>query len=74
MQKSLPEMDIEQLSVAQRLELISQLWDSIPDTIEALPLPDWHREMIERRLASADASPESAIPWERVKARLRERP
>jgi putative addiction module component (TIGR02574 family) len=64
---------IEQLSVAERLDLISTLWDSIPDSLEELPIPEWHREQLERRLASADANPEGAIPWEEVRQRLRKK-
>ena len=61
------------LSVEQRLELISELWDSIPDSLDTLPVPDWHREELDRRLAAADANPDAAIPWEEVKRRLREK-
>ena len=61
------------LSVEQRLELISELWDSIPDSLDTLPVPDWHREELDRRLAAADANPNAAIPWEEVKRRLREK-
>ena len=61
------------LSVEQRLELISELWDSIPDSLDALPVPEWHREELDRRLAAADANPDAAIPWEEVKRRLREK-
>ena len=61
------------LSVEQRLELISELWDSIPDSPDTLPVPDWHREELDRRLAAADANPDAAIPWEEVKRRLREK-
>jgi putative addiction module component (TIGR02574 family) len=60
------------LTVEQRIELIGELWDSIPDSLEALPVPDWHREELERRLVKADADPAAAIPWEQVKQRLRE--
>ena len=59
------------LTVEQRIELIGELWDSIPDSVETLPVPDWHRDELERRLAKADADPEAAIPWEEVKRRLR---
>ena len=62
------------LSVEQRLELIGELWDSIPDAVDELPVPDWHRKELERRLAAADADPDAAIPWEQVKKRLREEP
>jgi putative addiction module component (TIGR02574 family) len=71
MPPSLPEFDIDQLNVSQRLDLIGVLWDSIPDSVEALPVPEWHREELERRLAEADARPEAAIPWEQVRSRLR---
>lgn len=72
MPQSLPDFDIEKLTVEQRLELIGLLWDSIPDTPDGLQVPEWHREELERRLASADAAPEAGIPWEQVRARLRE--
>jgi putative addiction module component (TIGR02574 family) len=67
-------MSFDQLSVAERLDLIAAIWDSIPDTTEALPIPEWHREELERRLADCEAHPEASIPWEEVKARLRRQP
>ena len=74
MSQSLPDLAIEQLSVSQRLELIGLLWDSIPDSLEALPVPDWHQQELERRLEAADAHPEQGIPWEQVKTRLQGKP
>jgi putative addiction module component (TIGR02574 family) len=72
MAQSLSDVAIKQLSVAERLDLISTLWDSIPDSLDALPIPESHREELERRLAAADADPDAAIPWEEVRRRLRE--
>jgi putative addiction module component (TIGR02574 family) len=74
MATSFPELDFDQLTVPQRLELIARLWDSIPDSMEGLPMPEWHRQEIERRLAAADAAPDQGTPWEQVKTRLREKP
>lgn len=73
MAQSLSDVAINQLSIAERLDLISVLWDSIPDTLEELPIPDWHREELKRRLAAADADPDGAIPWEEVRQRLRKK-
>jgi len=77
MSQQLPEAAAEllktPLTVEQRLELIGELWDSIPDSLDELPVPKWHREELERRLATADADPDAAIPWEEVKRRLREK-
>ena len=59
------------MSVPQRLELIAEIWDSISESADALEVPDWHGEELERRLAAADAKPEAGVPWEEAKARLR---
>ena len=67
MPQAAPELDVDQLSVSQRLDLIASLWDSIPDSLEALPVPEWHLRALETRLAAADADPDSAIPWEKVR-------
>ena len=37
---------------------------------DELPIPDWHREELDRRLAEDDAEPEAGAPWEEVRARL----
>ena len=77
MSQQLPEAATEllrtPLSIEQRLELIGELWDGIPDSVEALPVPDWHREELDRRLAEADANPDASVPWDEVKRRLREK-
>jgi putative addiction module component (TIGR02574 family) len=66
---SMPE--IGHLTVPERLELIGLLWDSLSESVEDLPVPEWHREELERRLAEADAAPESGIPWAQVRSELR---
>jgi putative addiction module component (TIGR02574 family) len=71
MAESFSDFDVDALTLPQRLELITRLWDSIPEDMRGLEVPDWHREEVERRLAAADASPESAIPWKEVRRRLR---
>lgn len=73
MAQSLSDVAIKQLSIPERLDLISELWDSIPNSLEKLPIPEWHREELERRLVAADADPSAAIPWEQVRQRLRKR-
>ena len=73
MSQPTPDIDIQHLNPSQKLDLITQLWDSIPNSMESIPVPEWHRQELEQRLASADAAPKAAIPWEEVKDRLREK-
>jgi putative addiction module component (TIGR02574 family) len=59
---------LSSLPVADRLRLIEELWDSID--AEALPLPEWQREEVERRLDAIRADGGSGSPWSEVRARI----
>lgn len=69
----LPDLDITRLTIPQRLELIAELWDSIPDDA-ALPVPESHWAEVERRFAAADKDSSRGIPWEQVREELRRTP
>ncbi len=70
---NIPLTELLKLSVSERIQLAEDLWDSIAAEPDALPITDAQRAEIERRLAEHDRNPESAIPWEEVRARLRQR-
>ena len=61
---------VDRLTWLERLDLIEVLWDSLPNTAQAIPLPDWQRDELQRRIAIADANPGVGSTWEEVKARL----
>ncbi len=46
------------LPVSERLELVQNLWDSIGDSREQLPVQEWHRELVNARLADFDGNEE----------------
>ena len=61
------------LPVAERLQLVEDLWDSIAaDASFEPPLPDVVMTELRERKARYDANPESAISWEEAKRRIRE--
>jgi len=72
MSQSSPDISFEHLNPSQKLELITQLWDSLPNSTESIPIPEWHRQELEQRLIVADAAPGDAILWEQVRNRLRD--
>ena len=65
--------ELFQLSAAERLELVEELWDSIADEDQALELTSEQREDLDRRLAEADADPTGGSPWEEVRERIQRR-
>ena len=59
-------IDYKKLSIAERLQLVQDIWDSIADDTEALPLTDAQKAELDRRLEQHRSDPDSAIPWEQV--------
>jgi putative addiction module component (TIGR02574 family) len=61
---------IKQLSVAERVRLAQDIWETLQPTAEELPLTEEQRQLVDRRLEEHRRDPDSAIPWEQVKARI----
>ncbi len=66
------QLGISRLSVEDRLQLIGEIWDSLP-SLDQSPIPEEHREELDRRLAEAEANPAASLPWEVVRARIENR-
>ena len=54
---------IDRLSVSDRLELIEQIWDSLPEQVAPEEVPEWHRVELAKRRAQAEAQPGVGKPW-----------
>jgi putative addiction module component (TIGR02574 family) len=63
--------EILALPVAERMRLIEAIWDSIAAAPEALPLAQWQKDELDRRLAEFAADPDSGASLEEVFARIR---
>jgi len=72
-----PVFDYRGLSVADRLQLVGDIWDSIADEAnaspEVLPLTDEQKAELDRRLAEYEADPASGIPMDESLSRIRAR-
>jgi putative addiction module component (TIGR02574 family) len=63
-------LGIDRLSVRDRLDLIEQIWDSLPEQVEPQDVPDWHVAELAKRRVSAAESPGVGKPWREVLERL----
>jgi len=62
---------ILQLSVAERIQLAEDIWDSIAACPEELSLTDAQKEELDRRMQAHAANPNDGISWEELKRELR---
>lgn len=67
-------LGIDRLSLAERILLVEEIWDSIAADTGTLDVPQSHRDELDRRLAARDANPCSGSTWEEVKTRLEKKP
>ena len=49
----------------EKLDLLSELWDELDQT---RPVPEWHKEELDRRLD--DAGTEKFVLWSEARARI----
>lgn len=61
------------LSPAEKLQLVEDLWDDLAATPEAVPVHTWQKEELDRRKANLRNNPASGLTWEEVKRRVRNR-
>jgi len=71
MSQTLKALGIDQLSVAQRILLVEEIWDSIVAEAEDLPLAEAQKQDLERRLGEYNDNPDAGSRREDVRARLR---
>ena len=61
------------LSPAEKLQLVEDLWDDLAATPEAVPVHDWQKQESARRKANLLKNPASGLAWDEVKRRVRSR-
>jgi putative addiction module component (TIGR02574 family) len=74
MSTSMKDFGLDPLSVAERILLVEEIWDSIASTTEAFTLTDAHRQDLDRRLEQYRDNPKAGSTWDEVKARLQRKP
>ncbi len=62
--------ELFELEVAEKLQLVEDLWDNIAATPEAVPVEDWQKEELARRKAAHQQDPQTGSSWDDVKARI----
>lgn len=65
--------DILELTVAERIQMVEDIWDSIAAVPEAVPLGEDQKEALDRRLEAYHLNPDAGSPWIEVRERIHSR-
>jgi putative addiction module component (TIGR02574 family) len=66
----LPPPGFDELSPQEKLDYVQSLWDRIFAKPEEIPVPGWHLQLLDERLAEYEADPEAGSSWEEVREDL----
>ena len=66
-------LDISKLSVAERIQLAEDLWDSIAAETGGFPLTETQTSELDRRLADLSRNLGVGEPWKLVRERIEQR-
>ena len=59
--------EILELSVAEKIQIVEDIWDSIIQNPELLPLSDAEKRELDKRLESYEQNPDEGVEWETLK-------
>jgi putative addiction module component (TIGR02574 family) len=60
--------EIMRLPPKERIEFLGDAWDAIAASPDEIPVPEWHVEVLEQRLAEPQPQ---YLSWEEVQERLK---
>lgn len=71
MERPLTPSEIKKLSVAERMLILEEIWDSIAEDQELMEVPDAQKRELDRRITLHNGVPDRGKPWEEIRDRLK---
>ncbi len=65
------DLDISELTLAQKLNLMESIWDDITQDESALKSPAWHETVLKDREDALASGKANVSGWEKAKERIR---
>jgi hypothetical protein len=69
----MPMLTIKQMSWAEKLQAMEELWESLSQNEDRLVSPNWHADALEETRQNYEAGREQPVDWEAAKQGLRKR-
>ena len=63
--------NILELSISERIQLVEDIWDSVIEVPNAIPLTPGEKEELDQRLYAYHQNPDEGSPWGIVRERIK---
>jgi hypothetical protein len=69
----LSQFDLKQMALSEKLRLMEALWDDLCGREEEIPIPAWHKTVLDDRERQIAEGKAKFIDWEKAKENIRKR-
>lgn len=66
------ELQLDQMTIEEKLRVMEALWDDLCCR-DAVPVPQWHRDILDERSRLIEEGKAEFIDWETAKKQIRDR-
>ena len=60
------------MTIAEKLRIMEELWDNLRARAEDVPMPQWHKDLLDERQRLIETGEATFSDWETAKKRLTE--
>jgi putative addiction module component (TIGR02574 family) len=62
--------EVRQLPLAEKLQIMEAIWEDLRAHAEQVPVPTWHKELLDERRKAVEEGREEVLDWDFVKDSL----
>lgn len=63
--------EIRKLSVREKLRIMEAIWEDLSANAANVPVPQWHKDVLDTRRKAVEAGREKILDWDDVKKSLK---
>lgn len=64
------ELEIDRMTLAEKLRAMEALWDDLCRREESVPVPQWHKDILDERERAIAEGKARFVDWETAKQRI----
>ncbi len=66
------ELQIDQMTLAEKFCVMEQLWDDLRTRVDGVPMPQWHKDLLDERERLIETGEAKFDDWDTAKKRIAE--
>ena len=66
-------LQIDQMTVAEKLRIMEELWDDLRTRAEDVPMPQWHKDLLDERERLIETGEAQFDDWDSARKRIIDR-